>query len=329
MMKSRSIRSKTSALIVLLLVARAAGQVAPAATGRYVVTTSPLSIFNSGPTLCIGVDPTDPRGIWWWEPGQSGCSSRSTVPDVFSAYEGAVAVASDRTTIDAHFKLGMHVGEPLDIRLTIRDGRMFVTGSDVPDTGADVANFGVPVARSDDLVLPFGSLTHSGSAQDAINARQNWGPAVNGVRMAVALVKPGPVPQQGAELDVMFQNVGDTELMLELGVRDNWTRSFYPIRLDLTNPSGRSMQASFMDGQHPSFTGRLDDLTVSVPAGATHVLRLNLEKYGVALSVGHNRIATYFEGVGPQLLHSQPPQAGRRFWIGTLQSGSLDVDVAP
>jgi hypothetical protein len=127
----------------------------------------------------------------------------------------------------------------------------------------------------------------------------------------------------------MFQNVGDTELMLELGVRDNWTRSFYPIRLDLTNPSGRSMQASFMDGQHPSFTGRLDDLTVSVPAGATHVLRLNLEKYGVALSVGHNRIATYLEGVGPQLLHSQPPQAGRRFWIGTLQSGSLDVDVAP
>jgi hypothetical protein len=127
----------------------------------------------------------------------------------------------------------------------------------------------------------------------------------------------------------MFQNVGATELVLELGVRDNWTRSFYPIRLDLINPSGRSMQASFMDGQHPTFTGRLDDLTVSVPAGATHVLRLNLEKYGPVLSVGRNRIATQFEGVGPQLLHAQPPRTDQRFWIGTLKSGSLDVDVVP
>jgi hypothetical protein len=206
---------------------------------------------------------------------------------------------------------------------------MFVFGSDVPDSGPGAVDVGVPVKRSDDLVLPFGSLTHSGSAQDAINARQNWGPAVNGLRMAIALIKPGPVPTQDAQLDVMFQNVGDKELVLELGVRDNWTRSFYPIRLDLTNPSGRSMQASFMDGQHPSFMGRLDDLTVSVPAGATHVLRLNLEKYGAVLSVGRNRIATQFEGVGPQLLHSQPPQSGQRFWTGTLQSGPLDVDVVP
>jgi hypothetical protein len=59
------------------------------------------------------------------------------------------------------------------------------------------------------------------------------------------------------------------------------------------------------------------------------VVRLNLEKYGAILTVGRYRIATRFEGVGPQLLHSQPPQAGQRFWIGTLQSGSLDVDVAP
>jgi hypothetical protein len=322
-----SIRSKTSALIALVLVARgAAGQVLPAATGRYLVTTAPLSISDVGPGLCVGVDATDPTGIWWWEPGQSGCSSRSTGPDVFPAQEGAVAVASDRTTIDARFKVGQHVGPPRDVRLTIRNGRMFVYGSDVPDTGADV---GVPVKRSDDLVLPFGSLTHSGSAQAAINARQGWGPAVNGLRMAVALVKPGPVPTQNAQVDVMFQNVGDTEFVLELGVRDVSTRSFYPVRLNLTDPRGSSVELRFKDGEHPVVSGRVDDLTVSVPAGATHVLRLNLEQYGAALSGGRYRIASQFEGVGPQLLHSQPPTIGQRFWIGTLQSAPLDFDVAP
>jgi hypothetical protein len=325
------IRSKTSAIIVLLLVARpVSGQVVPSGAGRYLVTSAPLSLSASGPGLCVGVDPTDPTGIWWWEPGRSGCSSRSTGPDVFSAYDGAITVDSDQTTIEVRFKIGQHVGPPRDVRLTIRNGRIFVTGSDVPDAGADV---GVSVKRMDDLVPPVVSLTHSGSAQAAINARQQWGPVVNGLRMAIAQAGPGPLPKQDTQFDVMFQNVGNTDVVLELGIRefggrDGEARAPYPVRLNLIDPRGNSTELHFNDGPQPIVTRGVEDFTAQLPAGATHVLRLNLEQYGAALTGGRYRITSEFEGVGPQR-HSQTAATDPRFWIGTLESGPIDFDVAP
>src|SRR4029453_19107515 len=56
-----------------------------AAPARYIVTTAPLGVGAASPGICVAVDPTDPQGIWWWEPGWSGCSSRSTGPGVFHA----------------------------------------------------------------------------------------------------------------------------------------------------------------------------------------------------------------------------------------------------
>ncbi len=300
---------------------------------------TPLSL-GSGLGLCVGVDHTDPTGVWWWEPGRSGCSTRSTDPDVFPAQGAAVTPVSDQTT-GIHFRMGMHVGAPLDVHLTIRNGRMFVSGSDVPDTGQDV---GVQVERLDNLLPPSSFLTHSGAAQAAINARQAWGPVVSGLCLAMALIKPGPVPTNGAEFDVMFQNVGDKELVLELGVRSNTDRFLYPVRLMLDDSDGHSMDLRLNDSEAIT-SGRLNDLTVSVPARATHVVRVNLEKYVArtavsplyvplgSLGAGHYRITSQFEGVGlqfPVLGHSvNTPPPVLPFWIGTLGSNVLDFDVSP
>jgi hypothetical protein len=38
----------------------------------------------------VAVDPTDPKGVWWWEPGRSGCSSRSTGPSAFRGDDATV-----------------------------------------------------------------------------------------------------------------------------------------------------------------------------------------------------------------------------------------------
>jgi len=77
---------------------------APAA-GRYVMTTSPVQVGLGNLGLCFAVDPGDPHGVWWWQPGASGCSTRSTGPDVFPADDLRISAPRPGATgID--FRLG-------------------------------------------------------------------------------------------------------------------------------------------------------------------------------------------------------------------------------
>jgi hypothetical protein len=71
---------------------------------RYIVTAAPLDIGAITQKLCIAVDPTDTHGIWWWEAGHRGCSTRSTGPDVFHA-ESAAVVRQPSGAIDCRFRL--------------------------------------------------------------------------------------------------------------------------------------------------------------------------------------------------------------------------------
>ena len=52
---------------------------------RCIVTAEPINIGIRSSRFCIAADPTDRQGAWWWEPGPTGCSSRSTGPAVFHA----------------------------------------------------------------------------------------------------------------------------------------------------------------------------------------------------------------------------------------------------
>ena len=111
---------------------------------RYIVTTAPIDIGVRGSGLCVAVDPADPQGVWWWEPGATGCSSRSTGPGVFRA-ESASVTGSGPAGFEVRFKLQMHVGGPLDVQLEIQDGRIWSASS--PDTA-------VQLDRRDDLDVP-------------------------------------------------------------------------------------------------------------------------------------------------------------------------------
>ncbi len=108
--------------------------VAPA---RYIVTTAPLGIRGVSQGLCVAVDPNDPQGIWWWEPGRSGCSSRSTGPGVFRAERATVLPPSQSGAIAARFRLRLIVGpgstkpDFADIALVLHDDRMRAMASAV------------------------------------------------------------------------------------------------------------------------------------------------------------------------------------------------------
>jgi hypothetical protein len=93
---------------------------------RYIVTATPIDAGVSSRGLCIAVDPNNPVGVWWWEPGRSGCSSRSTGPRVFRADHASVATHTQTTLTDVHFRVQLITGPRdaprfADIRLELRN----------------------------------------------------------------------------------------------------------------------------------------------------------------------------------------------------------------
>ena len=131
------------AVMLLLAVALAACRTTPAASPtarRYIVTAAPLDVATVSRDLCVGVNAADAHGVWWWEPGSSGCSSRSTGPGVFHAENAAVAANGGPGAIDVRFRVRLKrapdstTPDFADVGLVIHDGRMRDTTS-----GATVA----------------------------------------------------------------------------------------------------------------------------------------------------------------------------------------------
>jgi len=110
---------------------------------RYVVTATPFNLLGTGhPGFCVAVDSADAQGVWWWEPGRSGCSSRSTGPKVFPA-DGA-KVAKRSGTIDVQFEVHLMTGGPLRVELTLDDDGM----------RREPSGERVPIERRGDLDVP-------------------------------------------------------------------------------------------------------------------------------------------------------------------------------
>lgn len=89
-------------VVALSLLGSSAGAAQPIAP--YIVTSSPILVGIRN-RICIAIAPIDAHGVWWWEPGGSGCATRST--DVFRADEATVSrPRPGLTAVD--FRLGIH-----------------------------------------------------------------------------------------------------------------------------------------------------------------------------------------------------------------------------
>ena len=137
------------AVIVLLAVALAACRTA-SAPPRFIVTAAPIDVGVVSTALCVAVDPAEPRGVWWWEPGLSGCTSRSTGPDLFRAQRAVVASRGESEALEVSFRMQLKraadsVLPPYaDVHLVVEDQAIRAAAS-----GATVA-----IARRADLELP-------------------------------------------------------------------------------------------------------------------------------------------------------------------------------
>jgi hypothetical protein len=197
--------------------------------------------------------------------------------------------------------------------------------------------FSPPLAIALSFVFAIPS-SHS-SAQSIINTAQAWGATSNGLRMAISPVTPGAVPPQRAEFYVAFQNVGDKDIILNLGSMLANGKVHFPeaVHLILTDAQGKTRELQFSDKRYPGVLGRVDDFIVALRSGATYILRLSLEQYwcpstkefDLRLIEGRYRIAARFEGKGANSVNlDMQGIALMNFWKGTLQSDWLDFEVS-
>ena len=109
---------------------------------RYIVTSSPLKVIDPAhPGLCIAIDPKDPKGIWWWDAGRSGCTDRSSSTMVAGR---ASVTRGTAGAVDASFQVDLMSGRNLQVRLEAFDGR-------IRDT---ISGLSVPAERRSTLELP-------------------------------------------------------------------------------------------------------------------------------------------------------------------------------
>lgn len=112
---------------------------------RYLVTESPIHV-GEGIGLCLAVDPTDRQGIWWWMPGESGCTTRSSGPGVIHAEGAQVSPPAPAAATALSFRLGTHSATRpfIDVRLTVEDGRMRAVETAAQVSLQDRENLDIP-----------------------------------------------------------------------------------------------------------------------------------------------------------------------------------------
>lgn len=106
-------------------------QVPPRPTApRYIATASPIDI-GLGSGLCVAVDRSDERGVWWWQPGAAGCSTRSTGPTLFRAEGANVALPAADQTSAVSFQVPTHstTTPTIDVRLIVGETEIRVLNS--------------------------------------------------------------------------------------------------------------------------------------------------------------------------------------------------------
>jgi hypothetical protein len=171
-------------------------------------------------------------------------------------------------------------------------------------------------------------------------APKTWGPPVNGLRMAVYPVASGDLPSTGAEFYVAFQNVGDSDFLLNLGYIMMMGKVMEPFYLELmiTDPTGKTRHFQQITGSHGNRPlkgpGRLEEFVVGLPLGSTYILRVDLRAYwdvantkeiGIRLAPGKHRISARLNGRDVKFSKSL---ALLNFWKGSAESNVLEFTVS-
>lgn len=106
-------------------------------------------------------------------------------------------------------------------------------------------------------------------------AADDWGDAVNGLRMGIA-IESGTHP----EIRIAVRNVDDTQVLLTFGSLIGSRSYDLRFRVILTEPGGKDRHAIFAGGPG-AVGGRIDQLVVPLISGATYTVQIPLASFSV------------------------------------------------
>jgi hypothetical protein len=159
-----------------------------------------------------------------------------------------------------------------------------------------------------------------------------------GLEMTVSIDAAPESQSRLPKFKVELRNVGDSDLILNLGIMLANGRRQYPnaIVLTITDSLGKARR---FDLREPAYiAGRVDPLIVPLPVGSTFSVPVDLDKYWAATS----KEFEYKLERGPYLLEAQfsgkavPQQQANLdvkgialmpFWMGSITSNRLQFEV--
>ncbi len=160
----------------------------------------------------------------------------------------------------------------------------------------------------------------------------------NGVKLKVSIRVANPENIDSLRLYATFENVGNIDTFLNLGMMIGNGKTLLPeaVRLVLTDVNGQVRELHFFDRKHAGVGGRIDDYAVPIRAGSAYTLRLSLQDYycpksrEFVLNLKPERysVRVKFAGKGPQYLNVDT--AGLKFmpfWTGKLESNVAKFQV--
>lgn len=177
----------------------------------------------------------------------------------------------------------------------------------------------------------------------------DWGTTTNGLRLAVATVKSEyrnheeelsdlPGKHDDIEFRVALQNVGDKDLVLDLGsMIGNGPHQCYStmVTLSFTDSSGVTNVLKDNCGRRPGVAGRMDHFVAPLPIGCTYILKVSFDNYwfsatNSSLKPGEYQVKAMFEGKAVTRESVNTGMEGLkllRYWTGKAESGTIQLKV--
>jgi hypothetical protein len=127
-------------------------------------------------------------------------------------------------------------------------------------------------------------LLSSGSSARIEHSSQTSGHAVSGLQLTVHLDRAESMQSKAPKFKIEIHNVGDSDLILNLGITLANGKKQYPnaIVLAITDPQGETRRFTLRE---PAFVaGRMDPLILPIPVDASFSIPVDLDKYWVAAS---------------------------------------------
>ena len=176
------------------------------------------------------------------------------------------------------------------------------------------------------LAILSGSSPEPVSADIKTDAPYTWGTAKDGLRIGLAHV--GLDSQSRPQFRVAIQNVGEKDLVLNLGMLLGNGKSQHTsaLKLIVTYASGKSRELINEPGGG-GIAGRMDPFIVPLPSGCSYVVRVDFDNYAFApttdskpsiLVRSETKITVIFEGKAIDDRNAAIP--AMPYWTGSIQS---------